>query len=74
MAKMKIAGSRTVDIGELLMEIEEELSNKDSFDLNNPYEKGMHDELRWVRNKLRSLPEIETASAYDRTFGRETRP
>ena len=72
--KMKISRPRVADIGELLKEIEEELENKDSFDMDDPYERGMHDELRWVRNKLRSLPEVETASAYDETFGRETRP
>lgn len=72
--KMKIAGSKVVDIGELLKEIEDELANKDSFDLTNSYEKGMHDELRWVRNKLRSLPEVEAKSVYDETFGEDTRP
>ena len=72
--KMKISHSKVVDVGELLDEIEEFLADKNSFDLNNPYEKGSHDQLRWVRNKLRSLPEEETASIYDDTFGRETRP
>lgn len=72
--KMKIAGSRIADIGELLREIEEELANKDSFDMTNQYERGQHDELRWVRNKLRSLPEVEVRSVYDETFGEDTRP
>lgn len=72
--KMKIAGSRIADIGELLREIEEELANKDSFDMTNQYERGLHDELRWVRNKLRSLPEVEARSVYDETFGEDTRP
>lgn len=71
MAKMRIAGSRIVDVGELLVEIEEELKNRDSFNLDNPYEKGMHDELRWIRNRLRSLKEVEPASAYENAFGRK---
>ena len=39
-------------------EIEEELTNRDSFDAASDYDRGMRDAYRWVRNKLRSLPEI----------------
>lgn len=61
MAKMKISGSRVVDVGELLKEIEEELEEMehDCYAREDPYTKGMRDELRWVRNKLRSMPEVD---------------
>lgn len=62
MSKMKVSGSKIVDIGELMREIEQELTNKDSFDLSKDYDRGMHDELRWVRNKLRGLEEIKVVT------------
>ena len=62
MSKMKVAGSKIVDVGELLREIDQELTNKDSFDLENDYDRGMHDELRWVRNKLHDLKEIHVVT------------
>ena len=40
------------------MVVEEELTNRDSFDAASDYDRGMRDAYRWVRNKLRSLPEI----------------
>ena len=71
MPKMKISGSRVVDIGETLKEIEEELEelDHDCYAKEDPYSKGMHDELRWIRNKLRSLPEVRAESPYEKTFG-----
>lgn len=62
MGKMKVAGSKIVDIGELLREIDQELMNKDSFDLENDYDRGMHDELRWVQNKLHEMKEIRVVT------------
>lgn len=62
MGKMKVAGSKIVDIGELLREIDQELLNKDSFDLENDYDRGMHDELRWVQNKLHEMKEIRVVT------------
>lgn len=62
MGKMKVAGSKIVDVGELLREIDQELMNKDSFDLENDYDRGMHDELRWVQNKLHEMKEIHVVT------------
>lgn len=62
MGKMKVSGSKIVDIGELLREIDQELMNKDSFDLENDYDRGMHDELRWVQNKLHEMKEIRVVT------------
>ncbi len=58
MSKMKVSGTAIKDVGELMQEIEEELTNRDSFDAASDYDRGMRDAYRWVRNKLRSLPEI----------------
>lgn len=58
MSKMKVSGTAIKDVGELMQEIEEELTNRDSFDTASDYDRGMRDAYRWVRNKLRSMPEI----------------
>lgn len=68
MSKMKVAGSKVVDIAELLTEISEELSNKDSFDTTNPYEIGMRDELVWVQRKLQGLSEVVVCTSSEMAY------
>ena len=57
--------ARIVDVAALLAEIEEEVDNMDHdcFVKDDPYSKGLLDELRWVKRKLASLPQLKLAGA-----------
>ena len=63
MAKMKVSGSKIADVGELLAELKTELENKDSFDLTDAYDKGMHDELAWLYRRLTCLPDVPVVTS-----------